>query len=127
MGWQQWPDWVAALTAEWVAAMAGMRSVMQKLPKQVYTSEYRAQAVRLVTEQKKTVPQVARELGMSVKTLANWVYKARHEEGVRPTESRRPPTELEVEVSRLKRELAEAKMERDIVKKALAYFAKESR
>ncbi|MHB1943001.1 MAG: transposase [Acidiferrobacteraceae bacterium] len=41
---------------------------MEKLPKQVYTPEYRAQAVRLVTEQKKTVPQAARELGMSVKT-----------------------------------------------------------
>lgn len=50
---------------------------MQKPPRQVSTPEYRAQAVRLVTEQKKSVPQAARELGMSAKTLANWVYKAR--------------------------------------------------
>ena len=42
-------------------------------------------------------------------------------------ESRRPVTELEAELSRLKRELAEARMERDILKKATAYFAKAQR
>ncbi len=48
---------------------------MQKLPKQVYMPEYRAQAVRLMTGQTKSIPQAARELGMSVKILANWVLQ----------------------------------------------------
>lgn len=100
---------------------------MEKLPKQVYTPEYRAQAVRLVTEQKKTVPQAARELGMSVKTLSNWVYKSRQGGLAAVNTHRKPVTDLEAENARLRRELAEARMERDILKTATAYFAKESR
>jgi transposase len=97
---------------------------MERLPRQQYTKEFREQAVQLVQDQKLTIPEAARRLAMSDKTLANWVFRARqgHLSGL--GESRRPVTDLEAEVSRLKRELAEARMERDILKKATAYFAK---
>jgi transposase len=89
-----------------------------------YTKEFREQAVRLVLEQALTTPEAARRLAISDKTLANWVFRARHGRLVTLGASRRPVTELEAELSRLKRDLAEARMERDILKKATAYFAK---
>jgi transposase len=100
---------------------------MEKLPRQKYTKEYREQAVKLVIEQKQTIPAAARALSMSAKTLANWVFRARHGKLSEVGLNQKPVTDLEAEVSRLKRELAEARMERDILKKATAYFAKESR
>ena len=59
--------------------------------------------------------------------MANGVYRARHGKLAGMDAYRAPVTDLEAEVSWLKRELAEARMERDILKKATAYFAKESR
>ena len=91
---------------------------MERLPRQKYTKEFREQAVRLVLEQELTIPEAARRLAMSDKTLANWVFRARHGRRAGLSETRRPITDLEAEVSRLKRELAEARMERDILKKA---------
>ena len=99
---------------------------MEKLPRQKYTKEYREQAVKVVIEQEQTIPQAARRLSMSAKTLANWVFRARHGKLGDLHENRKPVTELDAEVSKLKRELAEARMERDILKKATAYFARES-
>ncbi len=80
--------------------------------------EGREQAVQLVQDQELTIPEVARRLVMSDKTLANWVGRARRGPLAKLGENRRPVTELEAEVSRLKRELAEARMERDILKGA---------
>ena len=97
---------------------------MEKLPRQKYTKEFREQAVRLVREQELTIPEAARRLCMSDQTLSNWVYKARHGTLAGMNGTRSPVTDLDAEVSRLKRELAEARMERDILKKATAYFAK---
>ena len=71
-----------------------------------------------------TIPEAARRLTMSSKTLERWVCRARRGRLATLRESRRPVTELEVEVSRLKRDLAETRMERDILKKATAYVAK---
>ena len=62
-----------------------------------------------------------------MKTLANWVAAAKHGKPVKVGTIRKPVTELEAENSQLKRALAEMKMERDLLKKATAYFAKESR
>lgn len=99
---------------------------MEKLPRQKYTKEFREQAVRLVIEQELTVPEAAKRLSMSDKTLMNWVFRARHGKLGEMGANRKPVTDLEAEVSRLKRELAETRMERDILKKATAYFAKAS-
>jgi transposase len=97
---------------------------MERVPRQQYTKEFREQAVQLVQDQKLTIPEAARRLAMSDKTLANWVFRARQGQLSGLGESRRPVTDLEAEVSRLKRELVEVRMERDILKKATAYFAK---
>ncbi len=98
----------------------------QQLPKQVYTSEYRAQAVEMITRDRLSVAEVARKLAMSQKTLANWVKRA--EAGtlaVASGSARREASVEEAENSRLRREVAELRMERDILKKATAFFAKE--
>ncbi len=99
---------------------------MERLPKGKYTKEFREEAVKLVTEEGLTLPEAGRRLSLPPSTIGNWVkaYKAGKLGSI--GKSQRPLTEIEMEVSRLKRELAEVKMERDILKKAAAYFAKES-
>ena len=99
---------------------------MEKLPRQTYTKEFREQAVRLVIEQDLTIPEAARRLSMSGQTLSNWVFKARHGKLAGIDEHRKPVTDLEAEHSKLKRDFSEATTERDILKKATAYFAKAS-
>ncbi|MDH4327765.1 MAG: IS3 family transposase, partial [Nitrospira sp.] len=95
---------------------------MERVPRQKYTKEFREQAVQLVQEQELTIPEAARRLAMSDKTLTNWVFRARRGQLAKLGESRRPVTDLAAEVSRLKHDLAEARMERDILKKATTYF-----
>lgn len=99
---------------------------MAKLPRQSYTVEFREQAVKLVSDERLSVPAAARRLAMSEKTLANWVRQARTGRLGAVGEGRQPVTELEAENARLRRELAEARLERDLLKKAAAYFASES-
>ena len=99
---------------------------MKRLPQGRYTKEFREEAVKLVTEDKLSVPEAARRLSLPPSTLGNWLkaHKAGRLGDVGKTY--RPLTELEMELARMKKELAEVKMERDILKKAAAYFARES-
>ncbi len=99
---------------------------MQRLPRGVYTKEFREQAVRLVLEEGLPIPQAGQRLSMSAKTLANWVGMARRGELAVLGGGQKPLTESEQELRRLRRELTEVKMERDILKKAAAYFARAS-
>ena len=100
--------------------------MMEKLPRQVYTSEFRQQAVELVLREGLSIAEASRRLSLSPKTLTNWVRRARGGESPPPAAPRREVTEAEAELSRLRRENAELRMERDILKKASAYFAQES-
>ena len=99
---------------------------MKGVPQGRYTKEFREEAVKLVTEENISLPEAARRLSLPPSTLATWVkaYKAGTLGEVGKTQ--RLLTEIEMELARAKRELAEVKMERDILKKAAAYFAKES-
>jgi transposase len=99
---------------------------MKGVPQGRYTNEFREEAVKLVTEEKLSLPEAARQLSLAPSTLGNWVkaYKAGRLGELGKTY--RPLTEVEMELARAKKELAEVKMERDILKKAAAYFAKES-
>jgi len=94
-------------------------------PDRKYTAAFRLAAVQQV-EAGRSMPAVAKSLEMSVKTLANWVYRSREGKALLKREPARPVTELEAEVSRLRAENARLKMETEILKKATAYFAKES-
>lgn len=100
---------------------------MNRLPKAVYTKEFRDQAVKMVLADGLTASEAARRLSISMKTLANWIRLARSGKLSQVGQNQAPLTEVEIELSRMKRELAEVKMERDLLKKFAAYFAKESR
>ena len=99
---------------------------MEKLPRQVYTSEFRQQAAELVTREGLGIAEASRRLSISPKTLTNWVRRARGGEEPAASAPRREVTEAEAALSRLRRENAELRMERDILKKSAAYFASES-
>ena len=88
-----------------------------------YTFEFKEEAVRLVSGGKK-VAVVAHELGISEQTLHNWV-KASISGTLKKQDTSAVSAE-QMEISRLRSELSRVKMERDILKKAAAYFAKES-
>ena len=98
---------------------------MKSGPDRKYTDEFRAAAVRQVIDGGRSVPQVARSLEMSDKTLANWVSKVRRGQ---PPVKRASATvdEAQAELSRLRQENARLKLEKEILRKAAAYFAKES-
>jgi len=99
---------------------------MKGIPQGRYTKEFREEAVKLVTEGNMSVPKAARSLLLPPATLRNWVgaYKAGKLGEIGSTQ--RPLTEIEMELARTKRELVETRMERDLLKKAAAYFARES-
>jgi transposase len=82
--------------------------------------------VKLVTEEKLSLPEAARRLSLAPSTLGYWVKAFRTGKLGDIGKSYRPLTEIEIELARAKKELVEVKMERDILKKAAAYFAKES-
>jgi transposase-like protein len=100
---------------------------MERLPRAKYTQEFREEAVKLVIEQKLSTSEAARRLQLPPNTLDNWLRKYREGKLGEISQNYRPPTEEEMELARLRRENAELKMERDFLKKAAAYFAREPR
>src|SRR5216684_1874904 len=91
--------------------------------RRAFPTEFKAGAVRLVRESGKSVPTVARELDLTETALRSWVRQAEIDAG------RGAPgaltTEERAELGRLRREVRTLRMERDILKKATAFFAKE--
>ena len=98
----------------------------QRIPNGRYTKEFREEAVKLITEGGLSIPEVGRRLSLALSTIAYWVKAHKAGKLKEVGKAQRPLTEIEMELARTKRELAEVKMERDILKKATAYFAKES-
>ena len=90
-----------------------------------YTDEFKQEAVRLVREQGLTVAQASRDLGVCKTVIGAWVRNADSGDlagGASPTDDA-----LHSEIRQLRKELALVKEEREILKKAAAFFAKESR
>ena len=86
-----------------------------------YPLEFRRQAVELVRLAGRPIPDVARELGCSQQSLRTWVRQADIDGGVREGLTTEEPEELR----RLRREVRQLRQERDILGKAVAFFAKE--
>ena len=99
----------------------------RSIAKRSYTPEYREAAVRQVIEVKRALTEVARSLEISHKTLANWVRGARAHKALVKREPVVAPDAGALELSRLRAENARLRMDNEILKKAAAYFARESR
>jgi len=99
---------------------------MKGIPQGRYTRELRQEAVKLVTEEKLSLPEAARRLSLAPSTLSYWLKAYRAGKLGEIGKTQKPLTEMELELARTKKELVEVKMERDILKKAAAYFARES-
>ena len=91
-----------------------------------YTPEFRAEAVKLVLAQCLTLEEAAKRISIPKGTLAKWVSAAKKGSDPTAPPGSRSVSELEAEVAKLRRELAVERMEKEVLKKATAYFARES-
>jgi transposase len=87
--------------------------------KNYYSPEFKTQAISLVRVAKRPGAEVAKELGINVNTLYNWLSPMINKSAKNPCN-----VDILSENKRLKKELAQAELERDILKKAAAYFAR---
>ena len=100
---------------------------MERIPKGIYTPEFRAEAVKLVDAEGLSIDRAAKRLSVPKSSLNNWVRAGRAGKLAEVGKGQRLASELELELARTRKELAEVKLERDLLKKCAAYFAKESR
>jgi transposase len=96
------------------------------IPRGKYTKEFREEAVKLITEEKLSYPEAGRRLQLAPTTIMNWVKASKAGKLGEIGKNYRPLTEVELELARVKKENVTLKMECEILKKAAAYFAKES-
>ena len=96
-------------------------SKKHKRPRRSFTDEFKAGAVRLVIAEGKTIPQVARDLDLTISALRTWVERAKADRGTgKPGALTSAERE---ELTKLRKEVRELRMQRDILKKAAAFFA----
>lgn len=99
---------------------------MKRIPRRIFSEEFKKEAVRLFKEQGLTVAEVSRNLEIAPKSLRTWLsqYDAGALKGSLGVDKLTPD---QLRIRELERELAIAREERDILKKATAYFAKLSK
>ena len=97
---------------------------ISRRPRRSFTDEFRAGAVRLVLDESKTIPQVARDLDLTVSALRTWVERARADRSKGKTGLTTAERE---ELTKLRKQVRELTMERDILKEAAVIFAKHQR
>jgi transposase-like protein len=90
-----------------------------------FSAEYKAEVVELIRTSGKSVGQVARELDLTETAVRKWVAQAEVDAGGGPEGAL--SSEEREELRRLRREITQLRMEREILKKATAFFAKESK
>lgn len=98
---------------------------MERRKRRSFTPEFRAEAVRLVRDATKPLPQVAKDLDLTESALRNWVNEAKASQGKQGSVEALTPAERD-ELVRLRKENRQLQMERDFLKKAAAFFAKET-
>ena len=105
--------------------MSRMRSSRGgRRPRRQFSDEFKDGAVRLVLDEGKTIGAVARELDLTPSALGLWVRQARAERTKGQSGLLKEERE---ELTRLRREVRELRMEREVLKKAAAFFAKDHR
>jgi transposase len=98
--------------------------IRERRVRRQFTAEFKAGAVRLVVDEGKKVSEVARDLDLTESALRSWVERARADRG-----KGKPgvlTTEERLELAQLRKEVRTLRVERDILKKAAAFFAKET-
>ena len=98
---------------------------MEKRARRKFTKEYKAEVVRLVVDGGKTAGQVSRDLDLTESAVRQWVKQARIDAGQGAPGAL--TTAERAELVALRREAKQLRMEREILKKATAFFAKESK
>lgn len=97
---------------------------MTKRKRRKFTSQFKADAVRLVTTGGKTIAEVTKQFDLTETALRAWVKRAEADAGMGPPDAL---TSAErAELLELRKRVKRAEMERDILKKATAFFARES-
>jgi transposase len=91
------------------------------MPRRRFSREFKLSAVKLVNEQGYSIPQAAKSLGIDAANVRGWIEKFSVEEGLAPSGE----GALKAELRKLRRENAQLLMEREILKKAAAFFARE--
>jgi transposase len=94
-------------------------------PRRRYTDEFKSDAVSLVTDHGYSSAEAARRLGINPNNVNRWVREHRDQENY-AARSEASPKELQAEIQRLRKENKRLQMEREILKKAAVFFAKES-
>ena len=94
-------------------------------PRRTFTKEFKAEAVRLCKVGDRSIAKVAQDLDLTETALRDWVKRADIDAGNGPPGAL--TTSEREELTRLRREVKRLEMEREILKKATAFFAKESR
>ena len=92
------------------------------MARRTYTREFKLQALRMLTDQGLSVAEVARRLGVGENCLRNW-RKAARDQGEAAFPGQGNPSPAEDELRRLRAEVQRLRAERDLLKKAAAYFA----
>jgi transposase len=93
---------------------------MARRRRPTYSPEFRAEAIRLARTSTESIPKIARDLGITAWTLRHWL------EATRPTPAEPLTTDERTELAALRREVRQLREERDILKKATAFFARHS-
>ena len=103
------------------STVSGMEGKQQRRPRREFTEEFKSQACRLVLDEGKSLMQVSRDLDVHPNSLREWVKRERaNRDGGKSGLT----TEERAELAQLRRENRTLKMEREILKKAAAFFAK---
>jgi transposase len=93
----------------------------KKRSRRRFTNEFKAETVKLVKQSDRTMADIAMELGISAKSVGEWVRNASESDADHLSEDER------AELKRLRKEISELRMEKEILRKATVFFAKENR
>ena len=98
---------------------------MKRIPRRIFTEEFKLEAIKLMIEQGLTMAEASRKRNVGTKSLRTWMEQHEHGALKASLDASKLTTDQQ-RIRELERELAIAKMERDILKKATAFFAMES-